>query len=215
MVAVGKQWRAANPEKVREHNARRKRRDDAPEKKAARAEYKRQWYWKKRGFEPPSKRVPKPKPGTALILSSHAWRGVQQLVGDRPGSRLFIDMACECCGTRFVLAPGTPTTRYCSVLCRKRMGRRRRRALECGPIHRSTVLLRDNGRCQLCGLAVDMMAKIPNDFAFVIDHVLPLARGGLDTMDNVQTAHFICNSEKRDMTMDEWEIARGRSRASA
>lgn len=31
-----------------------------------------------------------------------------------------------------------------------------------------------------------------------MDHIIPLARGGLHTEDNLQLAHYLCNVLKRD-----------------
>jgi len=33
--------------------------------------------------------------------------------------------------------------------------------------------------------------------SFVVDHVIPLAKGGLDIMENKKAAHRACNSTKR------------------
>jgi 5-methylcytosine-specific restriction endonuclease McrA len=33
--------------------------------------------------------------------------------------------------------------------------------------------------------------------SFVVDHVMPLAKGGADTLDNKKAAHRECNSKKR------------------
>lgn len=40
----------------------------------------------------------------------------------------------------------------------------------------------------------------------VIDHILPLARGGGDTPDNVQAAHRICNESKGQRTVEQHRI---------
>jgi 5-methylcytosine-specific restriction endonuclease McrA len=32
-----------------------------------------------------------------------------------------------------------------------------------------------------------------------VDHIIPLAKGGTHTWDNVQLAHWSCNSDKRDI----------------
>ena len=37
-----------------------------------------------------------------------------------------------------------------------------------------------------------------------IDHVVPIARGGTDSIGNLVTACKACNSQKRDMTIMEW-----------
>lgn len=64
---------------------------------------------------------------------------------------------------------------------------------------------RDNGICYLCGKKCDWNDKeVRNDTIVCgdqypsIDHVLPLAKGGLHSWDNVKLAHRICNSLKGD-----------------
>lgn len=125
--------------------------------------------------------------------------------GTRGGSRLFISGRCWSCGTScvgltFVGAPWPHL--YCSGACRNREARARRRALAAGakitPGRRHAVYERDEWTCQLCGGAVDPSARVPAPSAPVIDHILPLAAGGEHGMANWQTAHFYCNSMKRD-----------------
>jgi 5-methylcytosine-specific restriction endonuclease McrA len=63
---------------------------------------------------------------------------------------------------------------------------------------REQVLLRDNYTCHICDEPTDPTAthimgqpgweRYPH-----IDHVIPLSRGGSDTLDNVRTAHAECN----------------------
>lgn len=64
---------------------------------------------------------------------------------------------------------------------------------------------RDNGVCHICGGLCDWNDKeVRNDTIVCgdqypsIDHVLPLAKGGLHSWDNVKLAHRICNSLKGD-----------------
>jgi 5-methylcytosine-specific restriction endonuclease McrA len=66
--------------------------------------------------------------------------------------------------------------------------RRRARLLEnpYEPIERQSVFDRDGWRCHLCGGEVTR-----EDVS--IDHLLPLARGGSHTYENVATAHYRCN----------------------
>ena len=52
------------------------------------------------------------------------------------------------------------------------------------------VYARDKGRCGICGITVY------GDFH--IDHVIPLSRGGPDSLDNLQTLCYECNRGKRD-----------------
>lgn len=51
--------------------------------------------------------------------------------------------------------------------------------------------------CHICGKSIDYTLKYPDRQAFTIDHVIPLHRGGTDTIDNVKAAHAACNSTKR------------------
>ena len=69
----------------------------------------------------------------------------------------------------------------------------------------SGLIERDRGVCQLCGQAVDESDYIYIGDTFMagnsypsIDHIIPLSKGGLHQWDNVQLAHRLCNSIKRD-----------------
>lgn len=57
--------------------------------------------------------------------------------------------------------------------------------------------------CQICGKPIDATA-IENGHIKrlypTIDHIIPLSKGGAHTWDNVQLAHMMCNSGKRDNT---------------
>jgi hypothetical protein len=59
-----------------------------------------------------------------------------------------------------------------------------------------TVYLRDNGVCGLCGKHVE-----PDDVS--VDHILPISRGGQNTLDNYQLAHHRCNSAKNNRLPDD------------
>lgn len=54
---------------------------------------------------------------------------------------------------------------------------------------RAAVIARDGYVCQLCGAPVEQ-----SDVH--IDHIIPFARGGRDTLDNLQVAHSLCNLRK-------------------
>lgn len=53
--------------------------------------------------------------------------------------------------------------------------------------------------CHICGEAIDYTLPYLDPKSFVIDHVVPLARGGEDALSNVKAAHRLrdCNSKKR------------------
>lgn len=56
-------------------------------------------------------------------------------------------------------------------------------------IDRAAIIERDKGICYLCGIA-------PKVGDLTLDHVIPLARGGSHTADNIRVACRRCNSRK-------------------
>lgn len=64
------------------------------------------------------------------------------------------------------------------------------------------LIARDGLRCAICGGMCDMndhsWSKYSGALYPSIDHIIPMAKGGPHTWDNVQVAHMICNSEKGD-----------------
>jgi 5-methylcytosine-specific restriction endonuclease McrA len=60
------------------------------------------------------------------------------------------------------------------------------------------VYSRDDYRCGLCGELLAMNEVAPHPLSASVDHIIPLARGGMHTWDNVQAAHFLCNAKKSD-----------------
>lgn len=109
---------------------------------------------------------------------------------------------CERCGKDFVSALGTDLARYCSNACKRRARSSRRRARERGAYSeryaRHQIFERDGWRCHICKRLTLKAEVVPHPRAPVLDHLVPLARGGSDTAANVATACFLCNSVKRD-----------------
>ncbi|MFC2625064.1 HNH endonuclease [Propionibacterium acidifaciens] len=60
------------------------------------------------------------------------------------------------------------------------------------------IIARDRPPCAICGQPIDYDLPCWNDMSFVVDHILPLAAGGPDTIDNKQPAHRVCNRQKSD-----------------
>ena len=60
---------------------------------------------------------------------------------------------------------------------------------------RGTVKLRDRAICQYCG-------KLANDGE--PDHILPLAKGGNDALENLVWSCKSCNQAKGEKTLREW-----------
>ena len=82
---------------------------------------------------------------------------------------------------------------------------RKRRALKKASIHKpyteDQVLKLYGAACHICKKPVNLSAnRSPGapgwEQGLHIDHVIPLSRGGADTIDNVKPAHGLCNIQK-------------------
>ena len=62
---------------------------------------------------------------------------------------------------------------------------------------RKNILKRDMYKCAYCGRS---------DLPLTIDHVIPRARGGEETWENLVTACVSCNNKKGDRTLEEAEL---------
>lgn len=63
--------------------------------------------------------------------------------------------------------------------------------------HRTTIA-RSKPPCALCGQPIDYTLPHTDPMSYVVDHVIPLNRGGTDTLANKQPAHRTCNRAKSD-----------------
>jgi len=111
--------------------------------------------------------------------------------------------------------------KYCSPRCsqkvqnRKHKHTRRQREIagKSDIIPLDELIKRDGGICQICGEEVDLDdGWFDTDRHFhigrlypTIDHIVPLAKGGTTTWDNVQLAHLACNSAKCDRIREDSE----------
>lgn len=60
-------------------------------------------------------------------------------------------------------------------------------------------ILKTQSVCGICGKPVDKSLKPPNPLAPVIDHIIPINKGGHPSdIDNLQLAHATCNRQKSD-----------------
>lgn len=52
--------------------------------------------------------------------------------------------------------------------------------------------------CGICGLDIDYSLPHLDPGEYVVDHIVPLNKGGLDVLENKQAAHRACNRAKSD-----------------
>jgi len=60
-----------------------------------------------------------------------------------------------------------------------------------------------NWTCYLCGNPIDRFRRCPDWHAATIEHLVPLAKGGTHTWDNVVPAHYRCNMNKSDLSLEQ------------
>lgn len=60
---------------------------------------------------------------------------------------------------------------------------------------RLAVFERDNFICTYCGA---------HGVKLECDHIIPVAKGGTHTMENLTTSCFNCNRSKKDKSLEEW-----------
>lgn len=119
------------------------------------------------------------------------------------GEIVWVMGSCARCGQPFTRRRSGVGVQHCSKACQRRDKASRRRAREVGAavgtVSRWRVHERDAWTCHICGDPVDRDVVVPDLAAPVLDHVIPLARGGSHEEGNLKTAHFYCNSVKRDL----------------
>ena len=60
------------------------------------------------------------------------------------------------------------------------------------------VIARSQAACGICGELIDYALPYLHPKSFVVDHVIPIGRGGTDDLGNKQAAHRDCNRTKSD-----------------
>jgi len=126
--------------------------------------------------------------------------------------------ACTECGETFkTIQPNQLTcSKECSRLRKNRLKRhyKEERYNETNLIDKDITVKvlykRDKGICYICGGKCDFKDHTQINGHFTagpnypsIDHIIPIARGGMHTWDNVKLAHHYCNSMKSDILPSE------------
>lgn len=115
---------------------------------------------------------------------------------------------CECCGKTFYSIYASQ--KYCSDKCKRiaKGGSMRHRVKKHNgriidkDITLKKVFMRDNGICQICGKPCDWDDHSWGNIGPLYptrDHIIALANGGEHSWNNIQLAHAMCNSVKRDL----------------
>lgn len=113
-------------------------------------------------------------------------------------------LTCQCCGAVYMRSDGG--YKYCSRECRirecssNRNGIRRARRngkREFGKAHFIFIYERDEGRCNHCKSSLNVGDRGMNkDESPVLDHIIPLSKGGEHNANNVQLLCNKCNTIK-------------------
>lgn len=114
------------------------------------------------------------------------------------------DVKCRMCESVFSVDGHANSCMYCDVCKRKQKGgTHRKRARKYGvkyvPIVHREIFERDGWKCQLCGGKVKRKRKEHyHPLMPVLDHIIPISKGGDHVHVNVQCAHASCNERKGD-----------------
>lgn len=108
------------------------------------------------------------------------------------------NISCNGCGASFVAKHAE--AKWCSKLCANRHWGNVRARQARSPLLDSysdrEIFERDNWLCHICGLHIDPSLDRMLPMGATIDHVVPIAKGGVNSVDNVKAAHRSCNIRK-------------------
>lgn len=137
---------------------------------------------------------------TRDVVTVCGWCGKQCKRPSKAGQTAVCSLECRNAWTLYVrgltTSPWHPGIN--SIWTIKQRRQARITATRNGVISRQYVFKRDRWTCHLCGTKVQQDQRAPSPLAPTLDHIVPLARGGTHTYDNLALAHFICNSTKSD-----------------
>lgn len=156
--------------------------------------------WEFRTEAPRTPQASRPK-RSCLIPPDHParWYGDASALEWRP---------CLWCGRTYPCRAGHGTRAYCNATCKRRAKHVRRKATEslAGNGYWTwsdfmRMAARFDYRCAYCNTKPDRLDA---------DHVVALGKGGQNVLTNLLPACLMCNSDKRDLTLTEWDADRQR-----
>lgn len=119
-------------------------------------------------------------------------------------TKAVIERRCVICN-KPIPSTNRSDKKYCSMRCAEDVrgkinnaSRRIRTESSFERISRFEIYSRDNWECQLCHKPVKRELIWPHKHCASLDHILPLSRGGTNTVANLQLAHYSCNSRRGD-----------------
>lgn len=68
------------------------------------------------------------------------------------------------------------------------------------------VMERDNHTCVYCGRESSAVIEASRSAILSVDHLIPAARGGASSVENLACCCCKCNGEKNDRTPEEWDL---------
>jgi len=118
-------------------------------------------------------------------------------------------IVCGWCNLGVTVSAGLTTGIKYHDECRARAKRARyriktvkRQSLTAKPSRLSADELVDKmgSLCRICGTDIDLTLKRTSKMGLTVDHIIPLSKGGEDTLENMQPAHWVCNVRKGNKT---------------
>lgn len=81
--------------------------------------------------------------------------------------------------------------------------RARKRGATISVVDYNRILARDGRHCYICDKEIDPQLYWRHPASLVYDHVVPLARGGAHSEDNIKPVHRVCNERKNVRLLEE------------
>lgn len=109
-----------------------------------------------------------------------------------------VNHTCPVCGAIYSSNNHRTPPAWCSRRCADaaQAARRRNLVLVGEPFDAAEVAERDDWICQLCSRPIDPALSAPDPWSLTVDHIVPVSRDGHHSFENVQAAHWSCNSRK-------------------